>query len=376
MAEEPKHSATSTHSVAVAVKTSSPLPPPRLSAFCEPASAPRKIQKAVLIYNPIGGNKRGKRRAERVVRPMLEGAGVTVVMLPTQHAGHAIELAATCELRGCQALLALGGDGTLSDVATGFLRRCADDSSSSAETSVVLGFLPGGTGNTLLHDIFGVRQRGDAAVRRAVEAVLAGRTRDIDCCRLECVGTDGSTPLVRHSLNIVTAGLGVDANAAAEKRRWMGPIRYDASIFLELMKLKKRPPMPCQLDIDGEATGLDLFVLTIMNNKRSGVGLRISPCAQLDDGKIDVMFTPQPLKAIGTALKLNAMMKGAKAGRHVNDPLVKYTSVQQQIRLSADGCAAPVRIMCDGDLCGFAPMAMTVLPHALTVLTPEVSVPA
>ena len=60
-----------------------------------------------------------------------------------------------------------------------------------------------------------------------------------------------------------------DANAAAEKRRWMGPMRYDVSIVLELLKIGKRKIAPCRLTIDGTPNEVELFVITIMNNKHS-----------------------------------------------------------------------------------------------------------
>ena len=159
-----------------------PQAPPLLSGFRNAAAPPISVRKAVLVYNPVSGNKKGKRIAEKVVGPMMREAGVELVMLPTERAGHAIELAATCDLTGVDALLAMGGDGTLSDVASGFLQREAD-----SRGGTVLGFIPSGTGNTLVHEILGTRPKppkGDAFVRRAVEVILGGRTRKMDCCKV------------------------------------------------------------------------------------------------------------------------------------------------------------------------------------------------
>ena len=155
--------------------------PPLLPGFKDAAAAPITIKKAVLVYNPVSGNKKGKRRAEGIVAPMMREAGVEVVMLPTERAGHAVELAKTCDLTGVDALLALGGDGTLSDVATGLLQREA------GRGNVVLGFIPSGTGNTLVHEILGTRPKppkDDAFVRLAVETILGGRVRKMDCCKV------------------------------------------------------------------------------------------------------------------------------------------------------------------------------------------------
>jgi len=269
------------------------------------------------------------------------------------------------DLSGVDALCALGGDGTLSDVASGFLAR-ADGKTQE----VALGFIPGGTGNTIMHDVLGYRAKmgGRAAIKAAVAAILGGRTRLVDCSQLECAKGDGST-VRRHSLNIVTCGLGVDASAAAEKRRWMGPMRYDVSILMELLKLGSRKDARCRLTVDGVTKELDLFVLTMMNNKHSGVGLRLAPYAQMDDGKIDLMYTPSAIKSVLKALKLDGMIKSK--GKHVNDSLVAYSQAADSIELTCD--AAPQRVMVDGELVGFTPVKMRVMPSAFKLFTFEVA---
>ena len=339
-------------------------PPPLLDTFSKPAAPPIAIKKACLIYNPVSGGRKGKKFAETVVAPMFQAAGVQLELLPTQRVGHAVEMAANHDLTGVDALCALGGDGTLGDVLSGFLSRSAEK-----RGSTVLGFIPGGTGNTVMHDVLGYRPRmNGAAVKAAVDAILAGHTRDVDCSRLECVGNDGQQ-FSRHTINIVTCGLGVDANAAAEKRRWMGPLRYDFSIITEILKIGCRKTPRCTLKVDGKASQLELFVLTIMNNKHSGTGLRLSPFAQMDDGRIDIMYTPKAINSILTALKLDGMIKSK--GKHVNHKLVEYATASSTIELTCEG--APQRVMMDGDIIGFTPAKMTVIPAAFKLLTPEQS---
>ena len=193
--------------------------PPLLAPFTTAASEAISVKKVVVIYNPVSGGKRGQKLMDNVVNPAFKEAGVEVVALATQHSGHGVGLAETADLTGVDALCALGGDGTLSEVINGFMRR-------EPQPSCAIGFLPGGTGNTFMHDVMGKKQRGEAAVRAAVAVIVGGLTRKVDLSRLECFGPDGTTPLTRYSINIVTAGFGVVINAKAETRRWMGPARY------------------------------------------------------------------------------------------------------------------------------------------------------
>jgi len=71
------------------------------------------------------------------------------------------------------------------------------------------------------------------------------------------------------------------------------------------------------------------------------------------------------------ALKLDGLIKSK--GRHVNHPLVAYDMASSSITLRSEG--GPVRIMCDGDQCGFTPLKMTVLPASVKVLTPVTAAP-
>ena len=191
-----------------------------------------------------------------------------------------------------------------------------------AVSSCALGFIPAGTGNTYLGEVLGLKTAGasDAAVRAAVQAVIDGRSRQVDCQQLDMTGLDGA-PLRRLAINTVMAGFGPDANAVAERRRWLGAARYSISVKTEILKLPTRKPMPCTLTLDGNppqaraasappapphthlhlrtsAPGLhractsaplqpmrDLFLFGCFVNKYTGVAHRLAPFAQLDDGE-------------------------------------------------------------------------------------------
>jgi len=339
-------------------KKGRPIP---LAPFTQSASGPVTVKKVVVIYNPVSGGKKGKKLTEQIVVPTFKAAGVEVVPIPTERAGHAVELGETVDLAGVDALCALGGDGTLADVLNGYMRR-------PAGAAVPLGFIPGGTGNTFLHDVMGRKQKGGDAVRAAVAVIVGGLTRKVDLSRLELVGNDGK-PLVRYSMNILTAGMGVDINAKAETRRWMGPARYSVTQTLEILKMVfGRKPTPCTFTVDGVVRDIDLFVICVMNNKHTGASIRVAPRAQLDDKLIDVMYTPKPMN-VGHALKLDGMIKNG--GQHVNHRLVAYEHASETLELTAPAGQPPIKLMIDGDILGVTPLKMTVEPHAFTLLTPK-----
>ena len=223
-----------------------------------------------------------------------------------------------------------------------------------------------------MREVLGVKTVGgkEDAVRAAVEAIVGGRTRAVDCQQLDMTGNDGE-PLTRFSLNTVMAGFGPDANAVAERRRWLGPMRYDISVKTEILKLPCRKPLPAMLTVDGEATQLDdLFLFTCFVNKHTGIRHRLAPFAQFDDGKLDLCYTNRPLRSIPKAAKLDGQIKSG--GKHVNDPIV----TMKQTRSVVLETSAPAKLMVDGDLLGTTPLAITVREGAFRMLTPETPAPS
>lgn len=258
----------------------------------------------------------------------------------------------------------MGGDGTLSEAVSGYMAR------EPSAATCTLGFVPAGTGNTYLREVLGLKAKSglDACVRAAVAAILGGRVRAVDAAKLELtgLGENAERRISRYAINTVMAGFGPDANAAAERRRFLGPLRYNLSIYTELLKIPCRKPMPCTLTLDGKANALDdLFLLAIQNNKFTGIEHRLCPRAQLDDGLLDAVYTNRPIKGICKAIALDSSVKGG--GKHVLDPIVSYSRVTTA-RFEA---GTPTRVMVDGDIVGLTPLDVTAIKGAFPLFTPE-----
>lgn len=333
--------------------------PPLLAPFTTPAGAPISVKRVVLVYNPFGGRKRAQKLADELVIPTLKEAGIEVVIHKTMHAGHEAELGRSVDLTGIDALLAMGGDGTCSQLLSGFLTR-------TDQPTCALGFLPAGTGNTYMREVLGEKVLGgcESGMRAALNAIIGGAARRVDAFKCSLTAKDGSTPLVRYALNTVMLGFGPDANAVAEGRRWLGTSRYSVSIKTELLKLPCKKKCPCTLSIDeAEPILLDLFLIALHNNKHTGVKHRIAPKAQLDDGCVDVLYTPKRMSIVKAA-KLDQMVQSG--GSHIHDALVAYRKAQTVV---VDG-PKPLRVMLDGDIIGLSPLRLEVIPSAFLLLTP------
>lgn len=121
-----------------------------------------------VIYNPVAGRRRLK--AVTVFSKTLEACGMSVRFLKTDYAGHARYLAARCVAEGFTGcVVAAGGDGTVSEVASGLVG-----------SAIPLGILPIGTANVLALDLkipFDARQNAHLIASGACRLVWPGHVQ-------------------------------------------------------------------------------------------------------------------------------------------------------------------------------------------------------
>ena len=117
----------------------------------------------LIIHNPVSGSRNAKRLSK--VLNKLEIAGCEVTLAGTEYAGHASEIAAEAVKSGenWSAIVAAGGDGTISEVASGM-----------TDTKIPLGFIPLGTANVL------AREAGVGTnLQKAVRTLASGKAVEI-----------------------------------------------------------------------------------------------------------------------------------------------------------------------------------------------------
>ncbi len=132
------------------------------------------------------------------VRAVVERRLGPVDVAVSDRTGHAIELARAAADEGRSRIIAVGGDGTLHEVANGVLEsgRCDD---------VAVGFIGQGTGGDFRRTL-GIAHRLDAYV----EAMASGRRRRIDVGKLRYRSHPNGPPeqRTRWFVNILSAGMG------------------------------------------------------------------------------------------------------------------------------------------------------------------------
>jgi diacylglycerol kinase (ATP) len=216
-----------------------------------------------VVFNPRSGKGRGGRLVEPVLKA-LERPGVPVEHALTTRAGEEGELAERAIARGFRKIVAVGGDGTWSNVAGGMLR---------SGQPAALGLVPGGTGCDLAKSL-GIPAK-DVAGQAAI--VHDGVQRAIDVGRVEG----------KHFLNVAGFGYDIAVLENSWKVRWLsGDLLY---LYCALKQLGSFPGFPVEIEADGASHGRrELLLLVLANGRIFGGGFRIAPGADLSDGRLDV----------------------------------------------------------------------------------------
>jgi len=282
----------------------------------------------VVIYNPTAG--RGHAGEQRVEAQALLGPGFEWV--PTMKAGHAAELAREAA-KTHQVVVAYGGDGTVGDVTRGIVG-----------TDATLGIIPVGTGNDVARNL-GLK----LDLRESVATVLNGVVRRVD------VGTVNGKPFLNN------CGTGFDAQVMRTMNSSIRFARGRGAFLMAILKVfPSYKPFHLTLETDtGENISEKAFMVSILNGKVYGGGMMAAPLAEMDDGHVDVLV----IKAMPKS-KLLPLIAKVQNGQHVGHPAVRVFTARKLTMNTVP--AQPLNI--DGDVEGFTPATIEVLPKALKVL--------
>ena len=300
------------------------------------------VKRVHILVNPFAGRKKG-RDLSSLLASDLNQSGIKTVVHFTKYVNHAEELVNKLELEENDVLMSVGGDGTISEIITGLLKR--KDSFSS---KIPLSIVPAGSGNSQANDM----QITDYL--DALQRLSSGRLRKMDVGKVTFF--NGDQKQVRYTHNLVGWGLGVDANILAEKMRFLGPMRYDIGSLMSIIRGKVRK---AKCYIDGNLIDSSFIILLIQNTKTGGDRLTLAPMAHVDDGKMDlgVIYHISRFQV----LKLFNQLKAS--GSHVWNPNVEYYRFKNLI-IETD---EPTAINVDGENLGTTPLEVNVLPSAVKV---------
>jgi YegS/Rv2252/BmrU family lipid kinase len=263
-------------------------------------------------------------------------------VLQSGSAGEAVSLIAETDLSEYDGLIAVGGDGTLFAAVNGLY---AHDKSKR----IPLGLVPAGTGNAFARDL------GLAAGdwEKAVGLIRAGHVRPVDVGR---VVTPAETYFF---LNVVGAGLVVDALRTAEKLKSFRIPAYTLAALWHVIKLKS---YPLSIEIDGKNIHMDSMFLEISNSRYTGASFLIAPDAVFDDGLFDVTLVKKLSR-----MRLLRLFPTIYQGHHIRfEEIETFKAKQVRITAPSDMALAP-----DGEIRGCTPVTVTCLQRDQQIFCPQ-----
>uniref|UniRef100_A0A3B5AFP5 Ceramide kinase-like n=1 Tax=Stegastes partitus TaxID=144197 RepID=A0A3B5AFP5_9TELE len=200
-----------------------------ISSIREQLAAITSRPKHLLVYiNPYGGKRQGKRIYEQKVAPLFALAGVSTHVIVTEFANHARDhLKMEAELKKFDGVVCVGGDGMFSEIIHGLIWRtqidnsvdpnCPDETLSTC--SLRIGIIPAGSTDCICFATVGTNDPVTSALH-----IIVGDSQPMDVCSVHHNNT-----FLRYSVSLLGYGFYGDVLTDSERKRWMGPARYDLS---------------------------------------------------------------------------------------------------------------------------------------------------
>lgn len=296
------------------------------------------------VVNPQSASGKTKREWPSIARA-LEGRAGDVTARFTKQRGHAIALTRELLEQGFETIVAVGGDGTVNEVANGFFRD-----GRPVRENAKLGVLPRGTGGDFRRS-FGLPSRLDDAI----EIVAHGKSRRIDMARAVFRGGE------RLFINLTSFGMG--GEVAARSRNALSPLSGKlAFLYATANVFLRYRPKAVRLRLDGHDAGEHTILnIAVGNGPFHGGGMHVCPRALMDDGLLEVTVIHH-LGLLQLARDL-PVLYSSDIYRH---PKTRHFRAQ---RVEAY-CDETASIEVDGEPLGSLPLEITVMPRAIDVLAP------
>ncbi len=237
-----------------------------------------------IIANPGSRRGRGEKHAAAIAAALLE-RDISHTLHMTRRPLHAAELAREAVLAGEELVLCVGGDGTVSEAASGLC---------GSETA--LGIIPAGTG-----DDFARYLKLPKGPLNALDVALHGRCRTVDLGQangrvfINAAGSGLDVAVLRHTLFY--------------KRFFHGLPAYMLGVLRAVLSFR---PALLELSYSGGEVSRKCLLVNVANGRYFGGGMMVAPEAEADDGLFDVHYVDELSR-----LKILFLLAGFVGGKYV-----------------------------------------------------------
>ena len=217
-----------------------------------------------------------------LLRDFVAAHAFDAALSVTEGPGHATDLARQAVAAGCARVVAVGGDGTMNEVAQALVG-----------TPVALALVPCGSGNGLARHLR-VPLAPSAAIVLAADA--GARVAVID------TGTANGRPF----FNAMGLGLDAEVSRRFSQGARRGLAAYAGSVLAVFARRRRER---CLIMADLRAEAIDVLLLAVANSDQYGNGAVIAPGARVDDGLLDLVAVP-PVGLLGAMVLAGRLFLG------------------------------------------------------------------
>ncbi|MBX3735877.1 MAG: diacylglycerol kinase family lipid kinase [Candidatus Didemnitutus sp.] len=233
--------------------------------------------KVRFIFNPHSGSNRRNPHLRDKAAEFIAHCGWDGKVVSTERPRHATELARAAVDEGCELVVAIGGDGTMNEVASALVN-----------TPAAFGLIPCGSGNGLGRHL-GIPRAGRGAFR----ALAEGAVTTIDAGKVNqhlffCAAGTGFEALIAERFALLTS------------RGFAGYLKESAKAWWSYR------PERYTIHHPGGRDAVEAFTLAIANSSQYGNNAYIAPDASVSDGMLDVVAVPHvnAFRAVPLAIRL------------------------------------------------------------------------
>ncbi len=289
-------------------------------------------KKICFIINPVSGTGKWKGIEENIKKHL--DSSFSPAIFYTEYSGHGTILAEDAS-EDCSAIIAVGGDGIVNEVAAGMM-----------STSVLLGIIPAGSGNAVANHF----------------TIPLGHKEALECIN-ELHFSTVDTALVNDKPFLAIAGTGFDAEVAQlfSESKTRGFLTY---IYLSAKKYFTYKPAEYEIKVDGKLYHKKAFVISVANGGQYGNNAYISPEASTKDGLLDVCII-KPFTLFSGLIMLWRLFR--KTMHHSS-----YLEIIRGKNITIKKSNEKLCLHYDGEPGGIVgEIKITVQPKSLKLITPE-----
>lgn len=312
-------------------------------------AAPRTL----LIVNPMSQNGALGKRWPQLSQTVRRHVGSFEEAF-TKSQDDATRITREALQSGVEVVVAIGGDGTINEVANGFF---ADGKAIAPQA--MMGILPYGTGGDFRKSL-----RIPKDFDKASQILARANNRRIDLGHLEFTLREGGTAQ-RIFINIASFGISgeIDEQVNKSSKRLGGKLTFMLATARVGLRFRSKR---VRVVFDGDDSGAietDISTIAVANGRYFGGGMFVAPNAELDDGLFDVIAIAQ----MGIAESVRNSQRLYK-GTHLELDKVSERRAARVHAESVDG--QDVLLDVDGEAPGLLPATFKIMPKALRLIVP------